>query len=113
MVALVLVFCALLYVRFGWLSVPRGMDTMPHDAPSGTLCLVAKQPSVIAVGAIVFVAVPGGGTVVSRVVGFDGNLVLLEHDNKQSRVGFGDRRGSVPREAVRGLVLCAFAAESS
>jgi hypothetical protein len=105
--AAVAVVLYLMWTHYGWMRVPGGCDSMP-DLPPGTLCLVAEHPDEVPVGSVVFAAVPGGGVVVSRVVGSDAETVSLEHDDPRSRCGFGRARGAVARGAVLGLVLTWF-----
>ena len=111
MIVALLVFCVLLYVNFGWLRVPHGMDTMPDEFPGGTLCLIQKQPGSVAVGSVVFVDVDGG-TVLTRVVGVVGQRVEVEHDNKSSKLGFGGCRGLVSVSAIRAIVLTGLTSDS-
>ena len=107
----VLSFGVLLYLNYGFLRVPIGMDTMPDSFPGGTLCFVREQPSTIPVGAVVFVEVPSG-TVLTRVVEVAGDRITVEHDNAQSKLAFGRSRGIVAAEQVRAIVLTAMAPNS-
>lgn len=97
-----------MYNNYGWLRVPKGMDTMPDELPGGTLCLIEKRPSEVVVGSVVFVDLPQGGTVVTRVREIVGDDLIVQHDNPKSRLGFADGKGAVSIEWVRGLVLSGF-----
>ena len=93
----------LLWMQYGVLTVPDGMDTMPDTHPPGTRCLVEKTPRRVPVGAVIFVDVRGG-TMLSRVDALTEGGIMLKHDNTHSR--FADlQERPVPLSAVRGLVL--------
>jgi hypothetical protein len=97
----------LLWRSYGVIGVPDGMDTMPQTHPPGTRCVVAKRPGKVVSGAVVFVDVPGGGTLLARVVAVapDGSLAVAP-DNPATRFAAA-LRAPVPPAAVRGLVLVA------
>jgi hypothetical protein len=97
----------LLYAMYGVLSVPAGMDTMPDSHPAGAVCVIAKRPSRVTVGAVVFVDVDGG-TLLTRVAEVGDRDIAVRHDNPQSRFGDGSELGRLPIGAVRGLVLTTF-----
>ena len=102
---------ALLYLSYGLLRVPRGMDTMPEQFPAGTLCVIDKRPGLPTVGSVVFVDVHDG-TLLTRVVAHDGDRVVVAHDNAGSRWPSSAEFGSWPLSAVRGLVLTGLVPES-
>lgn len=98
---------------FGAIQVPKGMDTMPH-VPPGSVCLVDKRSDRVQERHEVFVEVPGGGTVLSRVVQITPEgLVVVQHDAATSSLPDSRAFGPLPREAVRGIVLCVFAGDQS
>ncbi len=104
--------CGFLLVRwYGFLRVPGGMDTLPHTHPPGSACIIEKWPSRVVRGAVVFVDLADGGSLLARVaeVRGDGTL-MLEHDNVKSRFADpqGERLGPVTLEQVRGMVLVVF-----
>lgn len=97
------------WLTFGALQVPKGMDTMP-SAPPGSSCLIDKRAGRARVGHEVFVDVPDGGTVLTRVLEVTADdLLVLRHDNAESRLPDSRAFGPLPRSAVRGIVLCVFA----
>lgn len=102
----------LMYLSYGLLSVPRGMDTMPDTHPPGAVCLIQKWPSTVAERAVVFVDVEGGATVLSRVekITADGK-VSIRHDNRRSEFCYLEAAGPYDIDAVRGLVLTMFITE--
>ncbi len=105
----VIILGTLLYTQYGLLRVPAGMDTMPDSFPPGTLCLIEKSPSVvIPQKSVVFVDLPQGGTVLTRVVEIVGDDLIVQHDNPKSGLGFPGGKGAVELSWVRGLVLTAF-----
>lgn len=98
---------------FGAIQVPQGMDTMPH-IPPGSVCLVDKRGDRVREGHEVFVDVPGGGTVLSRVVQLTPErLVVVQHDATTSSLPDSRAFGPLPRENVRGIVLCVFVGDES
>lgn len=102
-----------LWLCFGLLRVPAGMDTTPA-VPPGSTCVIDKRSGAAQVGSLVFVDVPGGGTVLSRVreVAADGGL-LLRHDNLESRLPDSRALGALPRTALRGTVLTVFVPDTT
>ena len=102
-----------LYWSFGWIRVPSGMDTMPDIHPAGSLCFVLKRPSVISVGAVVFVDLPGGGTLLARVVTVLEEGFELAADNPKSTFADMLRRTFHSPEALRAQVITSFSPESS
>ncbi|MCA8944277.1 MAG: hypothetical protein KDB80_17055 [Planctomycetes bacterium] len=101
----VVVMAVLLYRNYGWLRVPAGMDTMPADCPAGALCIIAKQPSAVQPGSIVFVDLATGGTVVTRVQRVVGDDIVVSNDNRNSRFAFDDGGAVVSIDQVRALVI--------
>ena len=108
---LVIVGAVVLYVRYDFLGVPAGMDTLPDTHPPGSSCLIDTWGSALAPGQAVFVDLPDGSTVLSRVesVQPDGSFEI-RHDNRRSGFGYLERLGPYPPEALRGLVLVVFPA---
>jgi hypothetical protein len=100
-----------LYVCFGTIRVPAGMDTTPA-IPPGSLCIVDKRAGQAAVGHAVFVDLPKGGTLLTRVAAIDaqGRLVL-RNDRADSELPDSRQFGPLPRSSVRGVVLCVFPGE--
>lgn len=87
-----------MFLYFGTERVPDGRLRLTDAYDPGVVCLIAKRPSTLRAGAVVFVAT-AGGTVIARVASADDTTVL-----------FGERGASafpegVPRAAVRGVVL--------
>jgi hypothetical protein len=101
-----------LWLNFGWLRVPAGMDTTP-SAPPGSLCIIRKRPGPAAVGSLVFANVPGGGVVLSRVVARDGDAVVLRHDDPDSRMPSSEHFGAVPDEEIAAVVISVLLAEET
>lgn len=97
--------CLLLYLHFGWLRVPQGMDTTLPAAPPGSLCIIRKNPGAVPVGSLVFANVPTGGMVLSRVVARSDEGVYLQHDTPGSRLPSSDHFGAVPVSEIHALVL--------
>lgn len=97
-----------MYLSYGLLRVPAGMDTMPDTHPPSTLCLIQKRPSQVPRGAVVFLDVEGGATLLTRVVGTapDGALTI-QHDNRASRFAHLEREAFTLAD-VRGLVVTMF-----
>lgn len=105
-----LLVCALaLYWHFDLLAVPEGMDTMPETHPAGTICLIEKSPSGLVQGSVVFVDLPDGSTVLTRVAAvFDDGAIAIRHDNRASVFCYLEQSNPYPATAVRGLVLTMF-----
>ncbi len=99
--AVILWFC------FGVLRVPKGMDTTP-SVPGGSLCLVDKRQAAVVPGALVFVDVGDGATLLTRVVAVDHETerFTCAHDEETSR--FASYAGELPLAAVRSTVLATF-----
>ncbi|MEM7203204.1 MAG: hypothetical protein AAF628_23280 [Planctomycetota bacterium] len=99
----------LLWWHYGLLRVPVGMDTLPDSHPPRTVCLIDKRPSRLQPGAVVFVSLPDGSVLLSRVAEAlaDGS-VRIRHDNRDSRFRRLERLGPFAAAAVRGLVLTQF-----
>ena len=55
-----------------------------------------------------FVDLPGGGTLLTRVESVDADGIIVRHDNPASRFPDGEELGPLPLAAVRGLVLTSF-----
>ena len=105
----VLVAGVVLYVSFGVLRVPRGMDTMPETHPGGTICVIDKRPGPVSEGWVVFVDLSDGASVLTRVAAVhDDGSFEIRHDNRQSKFGYLERLGPYPASSVRGQVLSAF-----
>jgi hypothetical protein len=108
------------YLHYGWQTVPGGMDTMPESAPPGAICAIDKRPAAVKApgpdhpGSLVFVEVPGGGVLLSRVstVLADGSFQIRHENRKSSYLRF-ESQGPYPIERVQGLVLGVFRFESS
>lgn len=96
------------FTCFGTQRVPTGMDTVPAIRP-GSLCIVDKRKSAIREGSNVFVDVPGGGTVLSRVTALDADTVTVLHPNPGSRLPDSRSFGPLPRRMIRSTVLAVFA----
>jgi len=115
--ALPVVLLALLffYLHFGWQTVPGGMDTMPQSAPPGSICAIDKRPTTLkAETSLVFLEVPGGGVLLSRVSKLepDGRFHIL-HENRKSKYLRFESMGPYSIDKVQGLVLGVFRLESS
>lgn len=96
---------------FGALQVPAGMDTMPA-IPPGSVCIIDKRKGSARVGHEVFVDLPQGGTLLSRVVDVDADdRLVLRNDDPQSRLPDSAQLGALPRHCLRGTVLVVFAAD--
>ena len=111
MLPMALAAALLFFWKFGTLTVPAGMDTLEELLPPGTVCVVDKRPWHVRPGAVVFVDLPDGGTLLSRVERVDGDRLWLRHDNPKSRFADGEELGALSVDAVRALVLTAFASE--
>lgn len=111
---MLLVLCAVvLYWNFGLLRVPAGMDTMTDTHPPGTLCVIEKAPSSLEEGAVVFIDLPDGSTVLTRVVTVHGDgSIAVRHDNRGSVFTYLEAHGPYRGAAVRGLVLTMFVTEA-
>ena len=76
---LLVVSCIYLFLRFGSITVPAGMDTMSGTHPPGTWCLVEKTPRVlVAKRSVVFIEVEPGQIAIeisSKIVGRFSNRV--------------------------------------
>lgn len=93
------------FACFGAVRVPPGMDTLP-SIPPGSLCIVDKRGGAAQVGDEVFVDLPLGGTLLTRVQAIDaeGRLVV-QNDRQESQLPDSDQFGPLPRSAVRGVVI--------
>ncbi len=113
MLPLAILMGLLLYLNYGWLRVPTGMDSMSANYPPGTLCLIDKRPSGLARGSVVFVDLPDGGSLIARVTSVAETGLYLAADNPGSR--FADLLSArpFPRDAIRALVLTGFKSEPS
>ena len=108
----VLVAGVVLYVSFGVLRVPRGMDTMPETHPGGTICVIDKRPGPVSEGWVVFVDLSDGASVLTRVAAVhDDGSFEIRHDNRESPFVHLEERGPFAVPAVRGLVLTALDVE--
>lgn len=98
---------------YGLLTVPRGMDTMMDTHPPGTVCLIQKTPGGVVADAVVFVDLPEGATVLSRVarVLADGSFEI-RHDNRESVFRHLEDLGPFWPADVRGLVVTMFVTEA-
>lgn len=107
---LAIVAAIVFFQCFGSMRVPEGMDSMP-DIPPGSLCLIDKRSGPPRPGKEVFVAVPDGGTLLTRVVavGADGSL-RVQNDSPTTRLPDSDQFGDLPATALRGVVMVVFAA---
>lgn len=96
---------------FGVLRVPVGMDGLSDILPP-SVCLIDKRESSVLVGSAVFVDLPAGGTVLSRVVELspDGQM-RLENDNPDSVQPDSNELGLLPLDSLRGVVLVVFAGQ--
>lgn len=101
-----LVLGAALWLNYGTLRVPAGMDTLPGEYPPGSLCVVDKRPGTPRVGEVVFFD-HRDGVLLSRVARIDGESLYVEHADT-SRFPDGEDLGPVPVGAVRALLLTAF-----
>ncbi len=108
MLPVALICGALLFYNFGTLKVPKGMDTMMDSVPAGTTCLIQKRPSKVVVGNVVFVDLPRGGTLVTRVDEVRGDRFTVRHENSSSRFGTGESLGELSVAMVRGIVIASF-----
>ncbi len=102
-----------LYWSFGWIRVPAGMDTMPDSYPAGSLCFVLKHPSRVSVGAIVFVDLPTGGTLLARVSAIRDQGFELLADNPESKFAAMLRKTVHPPAALRAQVITSFLPQAS
>ncbi|MDP6931204.1 MAG: hypothetical protein QF412_16035 [Planctomycetota bacterium] len=110
---LLVVSCIYLFLRFGSITVPAGMDTMSGTHPPGTWCLVEKTPRVlVAKRSVVFIEVEPGQHLLSRVEAIEPDgAIRIRHDMRDS--GFlRFEAASYPRSAVIALVLTHFPPES-
>lgn len=113
MIPVAIILGIALYMSFGWIRVPMGMDTLPGSYPEGSLCFVLKRPSVVSPGAVVFVDLPGGGTLLARVSAiFEGGFELTA-DDPESRFA-AMLSGMVHRPAaLRAQVITSFSPDAS
>lgn len=96
---------------YGAMKVPTGMDTMP-TIPPGSFCLVDKRGAVAKKGHEVFVEVPDGGTLLSRVKEItDDDRLVLQNDRVESRLPDSRAFGPLSRDRVRGVVLMVYPSE--
>lgn len=103
------------YLHFGWQTVPTGMDTVPTSAPPGSVCAIAKRPTTLEAGtSLVFLEVPGGGVLLSRVSKLepDGRF-HIRHENRESKYLRYESMGPYSMDKVQGLVLGVFRFEGS
>jgi hypothetical protein len=98
---------AYLLYGYGGRWVPGDMDTVPA-IPAGSFCIIDRWQSTVMAGSHVFVALPDGRTVLTRVAHREGERITIEHPNPRS--SFPDSRtlGPLPVSAVQGTVLGAF-----
>ena len=96
---------------FGVLRVPQGMDALKDIIPP-SVCLIDKREGSVMEGSAVFVDLPEGGTVLSRVVELlpDGKM-RLQNDNDESVQPDSDELGLLPLASLRGVVLVVFAGQ--
>jgi hypothetical protein len=100
--------CIVLYRTYWFIVVPIGMDTMPAIYPPGTVCVIARNPSVVATGDVVFLEVQAGKTpLLARVRRVAGDQVYIAIDNRASPfVGYVGQ--SYPRSSVQAVVKSKF-----
>jgi hypothetical protein len=104
----VLVGVLVFYLCFGMLRVPAGMDTIAR-IPPGAWCLIDKRAGSVRVGSAVFVDLPAGGTLLSRVTAIDEDGSLrVANDNPDSALPDSDQFGPLPAACLRGVVLVVF-----
>lgn len=107
-VALAVVCIVWLFATVSWRWVPAGMDTVPGIAP-GSMCLVDRRASAVAVGRDVFVTTPDGAVVLSRVTAIDPEHVTVINPNPEAPYPDSRVFGALPRDRLRGTVLCVLA----
>jgi type IV secretory pathway protease TraF len=96
---------AIFWVCFGMVKVPLGMDTMPTIPPE-SLCVLDKRVSQAGVGHEVFVEVPDGGTLLSRVLEVTpDDRIVVRNDNAQSLLPDSRVFGPLSRSRVLGVVI--------
>ena len=94
---------------FGVVRVPAGMDALPAIS-ADSVCLIDKREGSVMVGSAVFVDLPEGGTVLSRVAELlPGDKMRLQNDDAESVQPDSEELGLVPLECLRGVVLVVFA----
>jgi len=104
-IAMVLLF----YFCFGVLRVPVGMDGV-LSIPPDSLCLIDKRSSSVRLGSAVFVDLPAGGTLLSRVTGLQPDGVMtLQNDNPEAVQRDSGEFGPLPASCLRGVVLVVLA----
>jgi len=101
-----LVLGAGLWLNYGTLRVPPGMDTLPGEFPPGSLCLIDTRPGAPRVGEVVFFR-HRDGVLLSRIARIEGESLFFDHADT-SRFPDGDELGPVPMDAVDALLLTAF-----
>ncbi|MCR9247029.1 MAG: hypothetical protein NXI31_18505 [bacterium] len=95
------------WLWFGARWVPAGMDTVP-DVPPGSFCVIDKRNSTVKVGSHVFVKIPSGEVVLSRVVNRTDDHITIEHPNLTSTWPDSRSFGELPVAAVEGTILAPF-----
>ncbi|MGE3174106.1 MAG: hypothetical protein AB7O97_15875 [Planctomycetota bacterium] len=105
---LALVLGAALFWCFGAIRVPAGMDTLP-EIPPGSLCILDRRDGRLQPGMAVFVDLPDGSTLLSRIEAVDDEgRLIVRNDNARSRLPDSAAFGALPRSAARGVVLVVF-----
>lgn len=94
--------------NFELVSVPKAMDTLPTTHPPGATCIVLKRPSKVAVGDVVFVDLPAGGTLLARVEEVTAAGIAVAGANPSSVFTGGRTIGPLAPAAVRGRVVTVF-----
>jgi type IV secretory pathway protease TraF len=102
------VLVVVFFTWFGALRVPASMDTVPSIAP-GSWVIVDRRASAVRVGSHVFVAVPDGGTLLSRVVAIDADGIDVQNPNAASTLPDSRQFGRLAASQVRSTVLVVFA----
>lgn len=96
---------------FGVLRVPQGMDGLKHIIPPA-VCLIDKREGSVRAGCSVFVDLPEGGTVLSRVAELSAaGEMRLENDNPDSVQPDSAELGLLPLASLRGVVLVVFSGQ--
>lgn len=110
LIALVVIVLIVVWFRanFELVSVPKAMDTLPITHPPGATCIVLKRPSKVAVGDVVFVDLPAGGTLLARVAEVTEAGIVVAGTNQSSVFTGGKPIGPLAPGAVRGRVITVF-----
>lgn len=99
------------FAVFGTRWVPVNMDTVP-DVPPGSYCILDKRQSAAQVGSNVFVELPDGELILSRIATRSDDTITLLHPNQASFIPDSRVFGALPHRAIVGTVICVFPPDS-